>query len=121
LTGTGHGLGEKFLAREGCVASPPAIRVAAYIPVGVPHVVFVLFVELVVGHQLEASAPKHNAFFEAEADAFEKERVLQATKVFEVGVATEGLVEVLHAEGEVLGEGVDGAGGDGGEAVDVSV
>jgi hypothetical protein len=37
--------------------------------------------------------------------------------VLEVGICAEGLVEVLHTEGEVRGEGVDGRGGGRGEAV----
>lgn len=41
--------------------------------------------------------------------------------MLEVRVAAKGLVQVLHAEGEVLGEGVDGGVVYGGEAVDVGV
>ena len=71
------------------------------------HVVFVLFVELVVGLFLEARAPENEAVFQAQADAFEEEGVLQPAVMLQVVIFAQVEVEVAHAEGEVLGEGVD--------------
>ena len=53
-------------------------------------VVLVFFVEFVVGFFGEAGAPETDTFVETEADAFEEKSVLQAAKVFEVGVTAEG-------------------------------
>lgn len=55
-------------------------------------VVLVFFVEFVVGFFGEAGAPETDTFVETEADAFEEKSVLQAAKVFEMGVAPEGEV-----------------------------
>ena len=71
------------------------------------YIVLVLFVEFIVGLFLEARAPENEAVFQAQADAFEEEGVLQAAEVLQVVVFAQGEVEVAHAEGEVLGEGVD--------------
>lgn len=83
-------------------------------PVRVPHIVPVLFVELVFSRVGEAGAPEDETFFDRKTNAFEEERVLQPAKMFEMFLGAEGAVEVEHAGGEVLGEGVDGGGGDGG-------
>ena len=55
-------------------------------------VVAVFLVELVIGVVFEALAPEEDAVFQGQADALEEERILQAAKVFEVGVFAEGEV-----------------------------
>lgn len=95
--------GQDLLARVRRVASPAAVGVAADVAVRVADVVAVFFVEGVVGDEFEGLAPEDETVFEGEADAFEKEGVLEAAEVFEMRVFAEGGVEVLHAEGEVLG------------------
>ncbi len=104
---------QDLLARVGGVPPSAPVGVAADVAVGVADVVAVLLVEGVVGDEAEGGAPEAEALVEREADALEEEGVLQAAKVLEVGVGAQGEVEVVHAEGEVGGEGVDGGGGDG--------
>lgn len=103
LAGAGQWLGGELLAGVGRVAAAAAVGVAANVAVGVANVVAVLLVELLVGHELEAAPPEDQTFFEREADALQEEGVLQAAEVLEVRVLAEGTVQVLHAEGEVLG------------------
>jgi len=121
LTSTRQGLGEEFLAGIRCVAAAATVCVAAHVAVGVADVVFVFFLEFLVGDELEAAAPEDEAFVEAEADAFEEEGVLQTPVVLEMRVVAQSVVQVAHAEGEVLGQCVDAVCGDGGETVDVGV
>lgn len=121
LAGTWQRLGQDLLARVRRVPSAAAVRVAADVAVRVADVVLVFLVEFVVGHELEGAPPEDDAFFQTEADAFEEERVLQTAVVLEVRVCAQRHVQVLHAEGEVLGECIDCAGVDGREAVDVGV
>ena len=108
-------LGQDALAGEGAVALAAAVGVAADVAVGVPHVVAVLLVEgALVRLGGEGAPPEQEALVQAEAQALEEERVLQAPEVAEVRVGAQRAVEVRHAEGEVLrGEGVDGGGVDG--------
>ena len=113
LARAGRMFGEDLLARVRGVAASAAVGVAADVAVGVADVVAVLLVEGVVGDEAEGGAPEAQAFVERQADAFEEEGVLQAAEVLEVGVGAKGEVEVVHAEGEVGGEGVDGGSGDG--------
>lgn len=105
---------QNFLATIRRIASPPAIAIAPDVAVRVPDVVAILLVEGVVGDEAEGGAPEAQALVERQADALQEEGVLEAAVVFEVGVGAEREVEVLHAEREVCGEGVDGGGGDGG-------
>ena len=113
LPTAGRMLREDFLAREWRVASATADGVAADVAVRVADVVPVVLGELVVGLGLEGVAPEDEAVFHGEAEAFEEERVLQAAEMLEVAVFAERHVEVSHAEGEVLREGVDRGGVDG--------
>lgn len=101
-----------FLATERTVAISPSVTIASHISIGMAHIVTVLLVEHVVCDLAEAGAPEDQTFFEIETNAFEEEGVLKSTIVFEVGVAAEGAVQVLHAEGEGGGDGVNCAGGD---------
>lgn len=103
---------QNLLTRERTITVSPTITIAADITIDVTDVVAVFLVELVVGDFVEGLAPEEKAFFEVETDAFEEEGVLEAAEVFEVRVAAERAVEVLHAEREGGGEGVDGSGGD---------
>ena len=91
------------MARVWRVAAPAPVGIAAHVAVRVPDVVAVLLVELLVCHEPEAVAPEAQRFVEGEPDALEKERVLQTAKVLEVRAGVEGVLEVRHAEWEVLG------------------
>lgn len=75
-------------------------------------VVAVFFVELIVGDFGEAGTPEDKTFFQVETDAFEEQGVLKTAVVFEVGVAAEGAVEMLHTEREGGGQVIDITGGD---------
>jgi hypothetical protein len=85
LTAAGY-IRDEFLAGVRCVASAAAVGVAADVAVGVTDVVKVFLFELVVGDEFEAFAPEGDAFVHVEADAFEKERVLQSGEVLQVAV-----------------------------------
>ena len=106
-------LGQDLLAGEGRVAAPSPRGVPAHIPVRVPDVVPVFFVELVVRVVLEALSPEQDAVVQRQADAFQEEGVLQPAEMLQVAVLAQRHVQVAHAGGEVRGEGVDAGGGDG--------
>ena len=84
LTGAWEGLGEDLLARVGRVATASAVRVAAYVAVGVANVVAVFFLEFFVRHELEGAPPEDDTFVEAEADSLQEESVLQTTVVLKM-------------------------------------
>jgi hypothetical protein len=77
-----------------------------------PDIIFIFLIKNIVCDLAETASPKHQAFFEVKTDAFEEKRVLQPAVVFEMCVAAERAVQVLHAEREGGGKGVDVAGGD---------
>ena len=102
---------QNLLTAKRAIPAPSPIRITTNITIDVTHIVPVLLVECVVADLAEPASPKDQALLEVEANTLEKERVLQAAVMLEVGVASEGAVEVRHAGGEVLGERVDVAGG----------
>ena len=69
-------LRQDLLAAVRGVAAAAAVRVAADVAVDVAYVVAVLLIEGVVGDELEGRAPEDQAVFQAQAEAFEEERVL---------------------------------------------
>jgi hypothetical protein len=72
LARTWKGLGEDLLARVGRVSAAAAVGIAAHVTVRVPDIVSVLFLELVVCHELEGLPPKYYALIQAKADTLEK-------------------------------------------------
>ena len=101
-----------FLARKRTIPASPTIRIPAHITIHVADIIAIFLIKRIISDILKGPAPEDETFLEVEPDAFEEERVLETAEVFEVRVAAEGAVEVLHAEGEGGGEGVDVAGGD---------
>jgi hypothetical protein len=108
----GRMLHEDLLAAIRAVSTTTTVRVTADLAVHVPHIVLVFFVELVVRDLAERRSPEVQRLVDAEANALQEQRVLQAAIVFEVRVPPERAVEVGHAGGEVLGKVVDIAGCD---------
>lgn len=67
------------------------------------NVVPVFFVERIIRDQTKGVSPEYYAVLHRQAYAFQKERVLQPTKVFQVIVFPERKVQVPHTEWEMLG------------------
>lgn len=64
------------------------------------NIISVFFVEDIVCNFAERGPPEYETFFKVQPDTFEKQSVLETTVMFEVSVAAEGSVEVLHTERE---------------------
>ena len=88
LAASGRMLGQDLLAREGGVTPASSYRIAADVAIRMAHIVLVLLVEFIVGFLLEACAPEDQAVFEGQANALEKERVLQSAIVFQMVILT---------------------------------
>lgn len=101
LSRTRQWLRKDFLARVRGVPSAATVCVTTHITIHVADIVPVFFCELFVCDEFEGAAPENETFFETETDTFEEEGVLEATVVFEVGVASKNRVEILHAKREV--------------------
>lgn len=93
---------EDLLTAEWAVPVAAPVRVPANIAIGVPDVVPVVFVELIIRNLVEGLPPKRQTLLQIQSNTLQEQRVLQATKVLEVGVATEGPVKVRHAGWEML-------------------
>ena len=63
--------------------------------------------QLTVGEVLEALSPEYDTLLQTETDALQEKRVLQTAKVLQVVVGAKSLVQVLHAQWEVLAESIN--------------
>lgn len=63
-----------------------------------------------ISDELEALPPEKNALLQIQANALQEERVLQPAEMLQVAVLPKFTVEILHAEGEVRAQRIDGAG-----------
>ena len=84
------------------VSTTTAIDNTAHITISVADVVLVSGVELVIRKPLERLTPKENALLEGETDAFQEERILESTKVFQVVVLSQVHMQTAHTEGEMV-------------------
>jgi len=101
---------QDLLAREWGIASTPASSVTTDIAVHVANVVFIVFVELVVCLKLKRLAPKYETVLHGKPNAFEEKRVLETTEVLQMAILPQRHMQIAHAKGKLLGQGVDGRG-----------
>lgn len=103
-----------FLARERTIPLPPPTRIATHIAISMTDIIPILLIEFLIHNQSKTPPPKPETLLQTQAYALQKQRILQPAEMFQMRVFSEGHVQILHAEGEMLGEGVNGGGGYGG-------
>ena len=89
-------LHQNLLTTKWTITISSPVSISTNITIYMTHIISIFFVELVIGDFGEPGAPEHETFFEVQADAFEEEGVLKTPVVFQVGIASEGAMQVLH-------------------------
>ncbi len=98
----GRVFGQDTLTGKWGVSSPPPDAVTTDIPIRIPDVIPIFFVERVVRDELEGLPPKDETILQGQPYSFEEERVLQAAKMFQMAVLAQCHVEIAHAKGKML-------------------
>ena len=80
---------QDFLAGIGAVATATAVGVAAHIPIHMPDIVSVFFIEDIVRDQAEALTPEYEAFLQSKAYALKEQSILEASKMFQMTIFAE--------------------------------
>lgn len=69
-----------------------------------PNVVSVPRVELIIRKPLESLAPENYTLVQGEANALQKQRILQTSKMLKMVILAQCHVQIAHAERKVLGQ-----------------